>query len=72
MSDPMRIWRFYDAPEEWQRMFDQGGDEDYLAEIPPDYEQDALIESRTFGCCDIIKNNHPTKPGWFIYIGTHA
>lgn len=35
---PIKIWEFEDAPEEYQAMTKHGGDEDYVALLPKEYE----------------------------------
>lgn len=73
-GEPIIVWRFYDAPKEL-RFPDNGGDEDWLAEVPP-----ALVDSyigwmesgSEFGCCCVDEYDHPTKSGWKVRIGSHA
>lgn len=38
-SDDMmiRVWNFYDAPEEFRSLSTNGGDEDWIAVLPPGY-----------------------------------
>lgn len=69
------VWEFDKAPQELQDLSTNGGDEDWLAEIPPDFNGGYLpswIESSSFGCCDIAEYPHPKKGGWKIVIGSHA
>jgi len=70
---PITIWRYYEAPKELQ-ISTNGGDEDWLAEIPPNYKDDYIswLECPTFGCCCVDEFPHPTKKGWKIKIGSHA
>lgn len=40
MSDrpePITVWAFYDAPPELAALSGNGGDEDWLAEVPPNH-----------------------------------
>lgn len=73
MSEPIKVWRFYDAPEELQNLSGHGGDEDWLAQVPA-YLADEWIgwaESGTsFGCCEVEK--HHLADGTVILIGAHA
>lgn len=32
--NPIRVWRFEDAPEEFRRLSRCGGDEDWVAHVP--------------------------------------
>ena len=76
MTEPIRIWKFYDAPKEFQEMSINGGDEDYLAIIPPNYttEYFPFLEGNTFGCCSVdeIKIETGLYRGYIILIGVHA
>lgn len=71
-GNPMEIWRFKDAPEHLKSLSQHGGDEDYLAVAPKEYEDDFLLQCSSFGCYDISKHIHPEKEGYFVYIGAHA
>ncbi len=33
-TDPIRVWPFYDAPQELQDLSPHGGDEDWIAHVP--------------------------------------
>lgn len=71
----IRVWKFYDAPEELQALSQHGGDEDWLALIPPKYCGDWIgwMESGTsFGVCHVSRHTHPELPGFEIRIGAHA
>jgi hypothetical protein len=37
---PISIWRFHEAPEELRALSPHGGDEDWLAELPPTFADD--------------------------------
>lgn len=73
-SDPIIVWEYHSAPKELQ-ISQNGGDEDWLAEVPP-HLADTWIpwmrEGGGFGCCGVEEHDHPTKPGWKIRIGCHA
>lgn len=70
----IRVWRFQDAPEELRALSTNGGDEDWLALIPP-LLVDAWIpwmEAPSFGCRNTLSYQHPELPGYVIRIGAHA
>lgn len=72
MSEPILVWRFDDAPEEYQRLSVHGGDEDWLAVLPLPLA-DAWIgwlESGPFGIYDISR--HRLDDGRVVCIGAHA
>jgi len=52
---PIQVWRYYQAPAEWQ-VSRNGGDEDWLALVPFEYEDDCIgwvDEGHAFGCCTV-------------------
>jgi hypothetical protein len=71
MKEPYAVWRFDDAPEELRRMSTNGGDEDWIVEIPPGADADTRWIEAT-GCCDVALCSHPTRDGWTLAIGVHA
>jgi len=74
MYEHIKIWRYEDAPEKLQ-ISQNGGDEDWLAEVPPNYANQYIswLESGTnFGVCDVAVYDHPEKQGWKIHIGCHS
>lgn len=75
MSDErlIKVWRFRDAPDELRALSPHGGDEDWLALVPPslvDVWIPWLSDSGPFGVCDISKKLLPD--GNTLYIGAHA
>lgn len=69
----IKVWPFYDAPKELQNLSPHGGDEDWLALIPPQYAKlwCGWMESGTsFGCCDVSEYKLPDEN--IVKIGTHA
>jgi len=70
----IRVWRFCDAPEELRGLISHGGDEDWLALIPPLLADEYIpwLESAAFGCCRISSREHPELPGYVVKIGAHA
>lgn len=73
MIKPILIWTFEDAPKTYQDMSKNGGDEDYIALIPPNYKHEYLgfLESGTaFGCSGVEELK--LENGYTLLIGSHA
>lgn len=70
---PIKIWRFYDAPMKYQNLSEHGGDEDWVAEVPKKiYIKEWLGFLRpgtNFGCSDVSTHKLKDK---VILIGAHA
>lgn len=68
----IRVWSFYDAPEALRALSTHGGDEDWLALVPPHLSDEWIgwLDSGTqFGCCEVDE----TRLGeWTARIGAHA
>lgn len=73
MSEPIKIWPFYDAPEHLREMSQHGGDEDYIALVPAEYENENLVwkfeETGILGCCSTDRYDTPEG---IVFIGAHA
>ena len=72
MDKTIMVWRFHDAPNEFQALSDHGGDEDWLAFVPTTLGDPWIgwLESSTpFGVSETTR--HPIHGGW-IYIGAHS
>lgn len=72
--EPIVVWKYYEAPKELQ-VSNNGGDEDWLAEVPPQFENGHvgwLDDGSAFGRCCVDVHPHPLKIGWKIHIGCHA
>lgn len=76
---PIMLWRFEEAPDELQKLSTNGGDEDWLAEIPPAYFKDCdyfgplpVYGLYNTGHEDPEEVPHPFKEGWKVRIGSHA
>ena len=71
ISKAIIVWRFSEAPEEYRKLSDNGGDEDWLAFLPEDMKSDYIpwLDGETFGCCDT--STYPVVGG-VVRIGSHA
>ena len=71
MGEPIKVWRFHDAPEWAKALSGHGGDEDYLAIVPADFGDTPLwLEYGSFGCYDI--SEHKLPDGRRVFIGAHS
>lgn len=71
----IRIWAWSDAPEELKQLSRNGGDEDWVALLPPKFKDEWIswMESgSSFGCCSVDNYEHPELPNYTIRIGCHA
>jgi hypothetical protein len=72
--EPIRVWRFEDAPP-LLRALSSAGDEDWLALIPPhlvDIEIDWMESGSAFGPYRVSEHTHRHLPGYKVRVGTHA
>lgn len=68
------VWRFDDAPKELRDLSTNGGDEDWIVELPKSFHQygaPSWVEGIA-ACRDPNEYPHPTKPDYVVYIGSHA
>jgi hypothetical protein len=68
----IKVWKFEDAPKEYQDLSTNGGDEDWIAFVPSEFSDDWISWLQTgtpFGCCDVEEIN---VLGGTIHIGCHA
>lgn len=66
------VWPFDRAPEEYRKLSEHGGDEDWVAFVPEALKDEwigFLEEGGSFGCCDV--SEHPVKGGT-VRIGAHS
>lgn len=73
--DYIRVWPFGMAPQALQDLSTHGGDEDWLAVVPPRLAESWIPwmeEGTSFGCCTVSRQPHPVLPGYVIVIGAHA
>jgi hypothetical protein len=75
MAKVYRIWEFEDAPEEYRKLSEHGGDEDFIVELPEGITQDdvryrveMMIERLTV--CDAQWRR--AENGRWIVITAHA
>ena len=70
-SPAASVWKFYDAPKQFRALSTNGGDEDWLVELPPGWEENGTpywIEAMD-SCREPKSYPHPTKLGWKVIIG---
>lgn len=70
--EPIKVWRFEDAPEEYRKLSTNGGDEDWLALIPHAQANDYIswTESGGFDACQDPSTYYHADG--IIKIGAHA
>jgi hypothetical protein len=69
----IRVWRFEDAPEAFRALSGHGGDEDWVAHLPPALANEWiewLDSGSRFGRCDV--SEHALPDGSVVKIGAHA
>lgn len=71
MAQPIRIWAFKEAPTVLRELSRHGGDEDWIAEIPPVFGRDIPSWMSSLGCI-VSEHSHPNKAGWWVRIWAHA
>ena len=73
-AKPILVYRFHEAPVALQALSTNGGDEDWLAILPPSIGDTYIgwCEQPAFGCSSVEEYPHPTKRGYRIRIGSHA
>ena len=72
-TEPIKVWDWDDAPEEYRALSQNGGDEDWVALVPPHYSARYIswMESgSSFGCCSVY--DYPLPDGSIVRIGAHA
>ena len=73
MKEPILVWDFKDAPEEYRALSEHGGDEDWLALVPSNLAGEYIPWLETggpFGCCSV--SEHSLDDGRVVFIGAHA
>jgi hypothetical protein len=80
-NEPIKVWRFQDAPQELQELSTNGGDEDWLATIPAELKDEHWVDcamstlydniaSQAFGCSAIEIVDR--EDGSEVRIGCHS
>lgn len=71
MKPVIKVWRFHEAPEEYRRLSQHGGDEDWLALVPDSMAQEYIrwIEECNF---DNSVSRETLPSGEVVVIGAHA
>jgi hypothetical protein len=72
-AEPIVVWEFRKAPQEYRDLSPYGGDEDWLAVLPADYKDYTpgwIYSGSGFGCCDV--STHELPDGRIVCIGAHA
>lgn len=72
VADPILVWAFHRAPQEYRDLSPHGGDEDWVALLPGEWKDStpSWIEMGSFGCCDV--SHHELPDGRIVCIGAHA
>lgn len=72
LGGPIVVWRFRDAPAVLQAVSTNGGDEDWLAVVPPALvgEWVGWLDSEKFGCSAV--DGHRLSNGAEVVIGSHS
>ena len=74
-DEPILVWSFKNAPNEFRNLSENGGDEDWVAVIPPNSVNKYISwmdEGTPFGCCNVEYYKHPNKNGYQVAIGSHS
>jgi hypothetical protein len=71
MNKAIIVWRFEDAPLEYQRLSEEGGDEDWIVFIPDSLPGNLYI-SWLDRICSYGEPPYYKVEGGGIYIGSHA
>jgi hypothetical protein len=71
--EPMKLWRFEDAPEHLQELSTNGGDEDWLLLVPPGQDAPFWVERNGLGHFGICNTDQFQLPdGSEVFIRCHA
>lgn len=70
---PIMVWPWDDAPEFLKALSPHGGDEDWVAHVPPWFASmyiSWLESGSSFGVCDVSR--HEIADGSVVFIGAHS
>jgi len=71
--EPIKVWPFEDAPEEYRKLSEHGGDEDWLALVPARYLTLCIPWAESGGRFGISETSEHVLPnGMLVLIGAHA
>jgi hypothetical protein len=73
MTEPMKLWRFEDAPPFFKHLSTNGGDEDWVLLVPPGVDVPFWVEingAGHFGAC--CTDRYVMADGSEVFIGSHA
>jgi hypothetical protein len=71
----IKIWSWDNAPDYLKNLSEHGGDEDWVAVLPPSYQEQYipfLEDGSSFGYCEVSRHEHPRLKGYQVRIGAHA
>ena len=69
----IQVWAWPDAPPILKKLSDNGGDEDWLAIVPPHLAtKNIQWLGSSFGCFCVDEYKHPWLKGYVVRIGCHA
>lgn len=69
----IHVWRFSDAPKQFQELSTHGGDEDWVALIPKEMAHEYIPwmeDGSPFGCCSV--SEYQLDGGCVVRIGAHS
>lgn len=72
LQKAIRVWTFREAPESFKALSSHGGDEDWVALVPPHLANTYItwLQAPHFAACDV--SEHPLPDGSVVFIGAHA
>jgi hypothetical protein len=59
MTDPLRLYRWADAPPPLQALADVGGDEEFVLCVPPDWLTDEVLDLLPHTVWDLLAGQAP-------------
>jgi hypothetical protein len=71
--EPIKVWRFNEAPVHFQELSCNGGDEDWVALVPAGMSTIDIFwlhSGSAFGCCEV--EEHEQSDGSVVCIGCHS
>ncbi len=67
------VWNWHDAPDDLRALSEHNGGESWVALVPASYARDYHLGflDRIDGSTAPQVENHPTLPGYEVWIGAH-